>query len=286
MTVEGASPAGEPGTPEALVRAAASRLSAASSRRPRLLLILGSGLGGLADAVETDVEVAYADIPGFGVSRVEGHAGRLLIGGLEGVDVLVMAGRVHLYEGHPPAVVAHPVRVARRLGAEILFVTNAAGGIAPALEPGSLMLIEDHINLMGANPLAGAVFGGETRFPDMTRAYDPELADLFAARAADHGVPVERGVYCAVPGPSFETPAEVRMLGRLGADAVGMSTVPEVIAARAQGMRVAGLSLITNRAAGLAAGPLGHAEVHEVARAAAGTLEKVARAFVRALGDT
>lgn len=273
-------------TPEALVEAAAARVSDASSRRPRVLAILGSGLGGLAEAVETDAEVPYAEVPGFGVSRVEGHAGRLLIGELEGVDALIMAGRVHLYEGHPPAVVAHPVRVARRLGAEILFVTNAAGGIAPELEPGSLMLIEDHINLMGANPLAGPVFGDEERFPDMTRAYDPELADLFAARAADLGVPVERGVYCAVPGPSFETPAEVRMLGRLGADAVGMSTVPEVIAARAQGMRVVGLSLITNRAAGLAAGPLGHAEVHDVARAAAGTLERVVRGFVRALGNT
>lgn len=286
MTADAGPFAPGPETREALVEAAAARVSEASSRRPRVLVILGSGLGGLAEAVQPDAEIPYAEVPGFGEARVEGHAGRLRIGGLEGVDALVMAGRVHLYEGHSPAVVAHPVRVARRLGAEILFVTNAAGGIAPGLEPGSLMLIEDHINLMGANPLSGPVFGGEERFPDMTRAYDPELADLFAARAADLGVPVERGVYCAVSGPSFETPAEVRMLGRLGADAVGMSTVPEVIAARAQGMRVVGLSLITNRAAGLSAGPLDHAEVQEVGRAAAGTLERVARAFVRALGDT
>jgi purine-nucleoside phosphorylase len=275
-----------PASAEALVEEAAARLAGELPAPPRLLIILGSGLGGLADAVDAHAVVPYADIPGFGVSRVEGHAGHLQIGRLEGVDALVMAGRVHLYEGHGPAVVAHPIRVARALGADTLFVTNAAGGIAPELEPGGLMLIEDHINLMGANPLAGPVFGYEERFVDMTQAYDPALADLFAERAADHGVPVARGVYCGVLGPSFETPAEVRMLGRLGADAVGMSTVPEVIAARSAGMRVIGLSLITNRAAGLSETPLGHAEVHEVARAAAGTLERVARAFVRALGES
>ena len=273
-------------SPEELVGAAVARLSGELRTRPRLLVILGSGLGGIADAVEVDASIPYGEIPGFGVSEVMGHAGRLLAGRLEGVDALVMAGRVHLYEGHAPAVVAHPIRTARALGVDTLFVTNAAGGISPELEPGSLMLIEDHINLMAANPLVGPVYGDEERFPDMSRAYDRELTDLFADRAADEGVPVARGVYCGVLGPSFETPAEVRMLARLGADAVGMSTVPEVLAARSAGMRVIGLSLITNRAAGLSAAPLGHEEVFEVARVAGEKLERVARAFVRALGET
>ncbi|HSM35651.1 MAG TPA: purine-nucleoside phosphorylase [Longimicrobiales bacterium] len=274
------------GSPEELVRAAVERLSGELRTRPRLLVILGSGLGGIADAVEVEASIPYGEIPGFGISGVTGHAGRLLGGRLEGVDALVMAGRVHLYEGHPPAVIAHPIRTARALGADTLFVTNAAGGISPELEPGSLMLIEDHINLMAANPLVGPVYGDEERFPDMSRAYDRELTDLFADRAADQGVPVARGVYCGVLGPSFETPAEVRMLGRMGADAVGMSTVPEVLAARSAGMRVVGVSLITNRAAGLSATPLGHDEVFDVARVAGGKLERVTRAFVRALGET
>lgn len=269
---------------EAAVAAAVEFLSARVSARPRVLVILGSGLGGLADAVETPASVLYADIPGYATPSVDGHAGRLLVGAIEGVEALVMAGRYHLYEGHEPDAIAHPVRVARALGADTLFVTNAAGGIAPELSPGRLMLIEDHINLMGASPLHGPVFGDEERFPDMTRAYDPELGELFAARAADEGVTVDRGVYCAVPGPSFETPAEVRMLARMGADAVGMSTVPEVLAARSAGMRVIGLSLITNRAAGLSDAPLGHDEVRAVGLAAEDRLERVTRAFLRALG--
>lgn len=270
-------------SPEAAVAEAAEMLEARISRIPRLLMILGSGLGGLADVVDADASVPYEEIPGFAPSRVVGHAGRLIAGTLEGTPLLVMAGRYHLYEGHDARVVAHPVRVARALGAEMLFVTNAAGGISPRLVPGSLMIIEDHINFMGTNPLRGAVFGEELRFPDMTEAYDPELRALFAARAEALGIAVDAGVYCGVLGPSFETPAEIRAFARLGADAVGMSTVPEVIAARSAGMRVAGLSLITNHAAGLGEGTLGHEEVQEVGRAAAGRLERVARAFVGAL---
>lgn len=271
--------------PEAAVAAAAEFVGSRLSERPRLLLILGSGLGGLAEVAAATDSMPYADIPGFATARVEGHAGRLIAGSIEGVPTLVMAGRYHLYEGHDARSIAHPVRVAGALGADTLFVTNAAGGIAPELSPGSLMLIEDHINLTGTSPLRGPVFRGEERFPDMTRAYDPELGALFAARAAEEGVTVERGVYCGLLGPTFETPAEVRMLARLGADAVGMSTVPEVIAARAQGMRVIGLSLITNRAAGLSDAPLGHTEVQKVALAAAGKTERVTRAFLRALRE-
>ncbi|MEN8374526.1 MAG: purine-nucleoside phosphorylase [Gemmatimonadota bacterium] len=272
-------------SPKAAVRAAVQMLEEHLPERPRLLLILGSGLGGLADAVDVTASFPYDEIPGFAASAVQGHAGRLLLGELEGVSALVMAGRYHLYEGHEPSVIAHPVRVAAAVGADTLFVTNAAGGIAPGLDPGSLMLIEDHINMMAANPLRGPVFGDEERFQDMTRAYDPDLLELFSDCAAEVGETVARGVYCAVLGPSFETPAEVRMLERLGADAVGMSTVPEVIAARSAGLRVAGMSLITNHAAGLTGAELDHTEVQEVGRAAAGRLEKLARAFVRALGE-
>ncbi len=245
---------------DAVVRAA-EYLRERLGVRPTVALILGSGLGELAEAVEDPVVVPYSDIPGFAPSTVAGHRGRLVAGRLEGVDVLAFQGRYHAYEGHDPAALATPVRTARALGADTLIVTCAAGGINRAFGPGTLMLLTDHLNFMGRNPLVGPVHGGETRFPDMTEPYDRELRDVAAAVAREAGVGITEGIYAAVLGPSYETPAEIRMLERLGADAVGMSTVPEVIAARAGGMRVLGIALITNAAAGISGALLDHEEV-------------------------
>ncbi|RMH11091.1 MAG: purine-nucleoside phosphorylase, partial [Gemmatimonadetes bacterium] len=191
----------------------------------------------------------------------------------------------HAYEGHPMEVLCAPVRVARRLGVHTCIFTNAAGGAAPRLGPGSLMLIDDHINLLWRSPLAGPVLDGETRFPDMSAPYDPALQRLALEVARDARVPLERGTYAAVLGPSYETPAEVRMLRWMGADAIGMSTVPEVITARAAGLRVLGFSLITNRAAGLSGQPLSHDEVVEVGRRAGARLEGILRGVLRRLPD-
>jgi len=230
---------------------------------PRVVLVLGSGLGALADEVESPTRISYGDIPGFPRSTVEGHAGALVLGRLEGVPVAVMAGRFHLYEGWTVEEVVHPVRSLLGLGAEVLLVTNAAGGIRRAFAPGTLMLISDHVNFTGNNPLTGPVQEGEARFPDMSEAYDGKLREVVREVARDRGIPLAEGVYAALHGPSYETPAEVRILERLGADAVGMSTVPEVIVARARGARVVGISCITNAAAGLTPEPLSHGEVIE-----------------------
>ncbi|MFQ5347530.1 MAG: purine-nucleoside phosphorylase, partial [Rhodothalassiaceae bacterium] len=227
---------------------------------PATALILGSGLGRFAEAMEVAAEIPYADIPGFPVSTVAGHAGRLLIGTAAGLPLAAMQGRMHLYEGYPAARLAIPIRTLRLLGVERLIVTNAAGSLRKAWGPGTLMAIRDHINLSGHNPLAGPNderFGA--RFFDMSEAYDPALRARLAAAARAEGIPLCEGVYVQVLGPNFETPAEVRMLSRMGADAVGMSTVPECLVARHAGMRVLGLSLITNHAAGIA----GHALSHE-----------------------
>ena len=228
---------------------------------PSVALILGSGLGELAERIEGPVRIAYDEIPGFAASTVAGHAGRLVAGRLEGVQVLAFQGRYHAYEGHDPSELATPVRTARGLGAETLIVTCAAGGVNRDFGPGTLMLLSDHLNFMARNPLVGPVREGETRFPDMTEPYDEELRRLARDVAREQGVDVAEGVYAAVLGPSYETPAEIRMLERLGADAVGMSTVPEVIAARAGGVRVLGIALITNAAAGISGAPLNHEEV-------------------------
>jgi purine-nucleoside phosphorylase len=231
--------------------------------RPRVAIVAGSGLGLLADRVREAQRIRYAEIPGFPEPGVAGHKAELVAGTLASVPVVVQAGRFHFYEGHPPETVTLPVRVFDRLGVRTLIVTNAAGGIRRTFRPGALMLIADHINLMGRNPLAGPVVRGEDRFPDMSAPYDPALAALAhdAARAAQ--IPLEAGVYAGVLGPSYETPAEIRMMERLGADAVGMSTVPEVLVARARGLRVLGFSVITNLAAGLGVEPLSHADVLE-----------------------
>jgi purine-nucleoside phosphorylase len=233
---------------------------------PRAVLVLGSGLGGLADEIEEPVSIPFDQIPGFPrrTQELVGHAGRLVVGRFEGVEVAAMQGRFHLYEGWTPAQVALPVRALAALGTQALLLTNAAGGLRPGMEPGDLMLIADHINLMGQNPLIGPVAPGELRFPDMSEPYDRAFRDAAEAVALELGISVTQGVYAALPGPSYETPAEIRMLARLGADAVGMSTVPEVLVARALGVRCLGISCITNLAAGLGGATLSHAEVMEV----------------------
>jgi purine-nucleoside phosphorylase len=253
---------------------------------PEVHAVLGSGLGALSEAVEDAVSIPFSDLPGFPPSGVEGHAGRFVAGTLEGRRVLVQAGRFHFYEGHPGATVVAPVRLGARLGAGTLLVTNAAGGVNPAFEPGTLMLIRDHLNLIFRNPLMGPVESGEPRFPDMSEAYDGELRETARRVARGLGIRLSEGVYAAVSGPSYETPAEIRMLGLLGADAVGMSTVPEVIVARSRGLRVLGISLITNPGAGLHPGRLSHAEVVEAGAAAAGTFQSFVRGILRDLpGD-
>ncbi len=252
---------------------------------PRAGLVLGSGLSGFADRLEGAVTVPYAEIPGFPVSRVAGHPGRLVVGELRGeggaVTVAAMQGRVHAYEGWPAEDVAFGARVLCGLGARVLLVTNASGGVNPELAAGDLVRITDHLNLSGQNPLVGendARVG--PRFPDLSDAYDPRLGALLEDTAARLGIPLRRGVYACVLGPSYETPAEVRMLRTLGADLVGMSTVPEVIAARHMGVPVCGISVVTNPAAGLSARALSHAEVQEVAERVRDRLGALVAAFL------
>ena len=246
-------------------------------RVPQVGVVLGSGLGEFADSVAEPSPVAYADIPHFKSVSVAGHAGRLVMGRIGPVSVAVLQGRIHYYEGHDIGDVVFPVRVLAALGIRSLLLTNAAGGINPEWRPGDLMVIRDHINLMGINPLRGA--NDERlgpRFPDMSAVYDPSFQDIIAAALGEIGRPARRGVYLALSGPSYETPAEIRMLAALGADAVGMSTVPEAISARHMGLRVAGISCITNLAAGISAQPLSHQKVTE-------TAERVKNDFIRLL---
>ena len=251
--------------------------------KPRVAIILGSGLGAVADAVESAIRIPQSAIPGFPEPGAPGHKGELVAGTLERVPLVVQSGRFHLYEGHTAEVAALPTRVFARLGVGTLIVTNAAGGIRHTFRPPTLMLIADHINLMFRNPLVGPVAEGDQRFPDMSDPYDPALRASARAVAKLDGIPLEEGVYAALLGPSFETPAEIRMLERLGADAVGMSTVPEVIAARARGVRCLGFSSITNVAAGLSAQKLSHAEVLEAGKQVAGQLERLIRGVLKGL---
>ena len=244
-------------------KAAAAIRSRTGDDEPSIGLILGSGLGGLSRSISQSTRLPFAEIPGFPAATVAGHDGALIVGQLGGQRVAALSGRFHMYEGHPAALAAFPVRVLHALGARVLFVSNAAGGISPRLAVGDLMMISDHLNLMGANPLVGGAEDGEVRFPDMTDAYDPGLRRSLRTTAEKLGIPLREGVYAGLLGPSYETPAEVKMLRGLGADAVGMSTVPEVIVARALGMRVAGVSCITNAAAGVTGAALSHTEVLE-----------------------
>ncbi|HUQ81594.1 MAG TPA: purine-nucleoside phosphorylase [Gemmatimonadaceae bacterium] len=246
-------------------------------------IILGSGLGGLAARIEDAVSVPFAEVPGFPTATVVGHAGRLIAGTLAGRRVIALAGRFHMYEGHDAALAGFPVRVLHALGARTLFVSNAAGGVNAGFEPGDLMVIRDHLNLMFRNPLIGALEPGDERFPDMSEPYDAALSRLLHEQAAAIGFPLREGVYCGLLGPTYETLAEVRMLAKLGADAVGMSTVPEVIVARALGMRVAGVSCITNHAAGISPHPLSHTEVLETTALVAERFEALVERFVGAL---
>ncbi|MFN8092111.1 MAG: purine-nucleoside phosphorylase [Vicinamibacteria bacterium] len=256
---------------------AAAAVRARTSLRPTVGVVLGSGLGAFADTLTDAVSVPFSEIPHFPASTVAGHGGALVVGRSGGVTVAVMKGRVHFYEGYPLADVVFPVRVLGRLGVRTLVVTNAAGAINPVFAPGELMVIEDHVNLLG-NPLLGSneeALG--PRFPDMSEAYDRKLRDAAEAACGAAGVKCHRGVYVAMTGPSYETPAEIRMARVLGADAVGMSTVPEVIAARHMGVRVVGLSCLTNMAAGILDRKLDHKEVLE-------TGERVKAALLDVLG--
>jgi purine-nucleoside phosphorylase len=246
-------------------------------------IILGSGLGRLTDRIANRVVVPYGDIPGFPPPTVVGHSGSVVTGKLAGRSVIALSGRVHMYEGHEAAQAGFPVRVLHELGVRTLIVTNAAGGIRRTLKPGDIMLLRDHINLMFRNPLIGAVQENEKRFPDMSEPYDLALQSLARDVAVSQELHLQEGVYAALLGPTYETPAEVRMLGVLGADAVGMSTVPEVIVARARGMRVAGFSCITNLASGISSVPITHAEVLETTLIASARMSALVAGIVERL---
>jgi purine-nucleoside phosphorylase len=268
----------------ARIEAAVAFIRATSPLVPRIAMTLGSGLGALADDIERGAAIPYAEIPTFPRSTVEGHAGRLVLGHLDGAPVVAMHGRVHYYEGHGITDVVFPLRVMWALGAEIFIVTNSAGGINRQWKAGDLMVIADHINFMGTNPLIGRndpALG--PRFPDLSGAYDPELIGVAERAAAAEGISIRKGVYVAVSGPNYETPAELRMLGRWGADAVGMSTVPEVIAARHVGMRVLGISAITDMATGEQVQPVSHEDVLATARALEPQFVALVRRIVRDL---
>ncbi len=242
--------------------------------KPRVALILGSGLGSLADEIE-GVSIPYEEIPHFPVPKVPGHKGNLVMGELEGKKVVAMQGRCHYYEGYSLEEITYPVRVMKELGAAILMVTNAGGGINKDFKPGDLMLITDHINFMGGNPLRG-----RRKFIDMTFTYDKNLIELTERIAKDQGIEIKKGVYIAVPGPNYETPSEIKAFEKLGADAVGMSTVPEVIVAKSLGMRVLGISCITNMAAGILKKPLSHKEVIETTKKVETKFKKLVREII------
>lgn len=244
------------------------------TRAPSVALVLGSGLGRVSESITDPLRIPYEEIPGFPRATVAGHSGALVAGIWEGVEVVAMQGRFHLYEGWTPAEVAFPLRVLAALGASSVVLTNAAGALSHALRPGQLMLITDHLNFMFRNPLVGRAHPGEFRFPDLSAAYDPEYRGWTLEAAAELGITLAEGVYAGVLGPSYETPAEIRMLAQLGADAVGMSTVPEAIVAAAIGLRVLAISTITNYGAGLG-GALSHEEVLQVGQESSGDLQRL-----------
>lgn len=252
---------------------------------PELAIVLGSGLGALADSPEARAgwSIAFTDLPGFPAPTVQGHGGRLVFCEFEGRKVALQAGRFHFYEGHPMPLVVAPMRLYGRLGAGTVLLTNAAGALNPGFGVGELMALTDHINLFGTNPLIGPNVGPGPRFPDMTAVYDPALRAHLHECATRLGQTLREGVYLGLTGPSYETPAEIRAFRTLGADAVGMSTVPEAIVARHEGMRVAGISCLCNMAAGILPQALTHQEVLEAGAAAAGQFEALVRAFVRDL---
>jgi purine-nucleoside phosphorylase len=273
-----------PAEQSARIDALEAAVRARSDLVPQVGIVLGSGLGGLADDLEDAVAIPFADLPGWPAATAPGHVGRLLLGRLGGTPVVMLQGRFHLYEGNDPGLVVQPVLLFRRLGAEIVVLTNAAGGVDPGFGPGTLMVISDHLNLTGRTPLLGPN-ADQTgpRFPDLTDAYSPRLRSALKAAGAAEGVPLEEGVYVGLIGPEYETPAEVRMLRGLGADAVGMSTVLECIAARWAGLEVCGVSLVTNAGAGYSGEPLSHDEVMAAGAEAGPRLARVIRRFLSEL---
>ncbi len=256
------------------------------SVEPRIALVLGSGLGGFADDFEESVGIPYEEIPGYVRSTAQGHAGRLVIGKIDSVPVLAMQGRVHYYEGYALEEVTFPIRTFGLLGVKTVVLTNAAGGINVQLSQGGLMVISDHLNLMGINPLRGPNderFG--PRFPDMSAVYSPQLQEIVVDEARAIGVEVRRGIYGALSGPSYETPSEIHMLRNLGADAVGMSTVPEAIVARHMGLEVLGISCITNMAAGISDEPINHEEVMATGDRVRETFAELLRRVISAINN-
>lgn len=265
----------------ARAEAAAKFIRVRAKLRPEIAVVLGSGLGAFADELESAMRIPYARIPNFPRSTAVGHAGQLVIGKVFGISVAAMQGRVHLYEGYSPAEVVFPMRALWRFGIRAVILTNAAGGINLSFKQGALVIIRDHINLLGANPLTGLNddrFG--PRFPDMTAAYDKNFRNAALEEARRLQIEIHEGVYAAVPGPSYETPAEIRYLRTIGADLVGMSTVPEVIAARHLGIRVLGISCVTNMAAGIWDQPLSHKEVLETGQRVSGQFVALLRAVI------
>jgi purine-nucleoside phosphorylase len=273
-------PADQPARLDALEAAVRAR----SDLVPELGIVLGSGLGGLAAELTDAVAIPFAELPGWPPATAPGHEGRLLLGRIEGRPVAMLQGRLHLYEGNDAGLVVQPVLLFRRLGATAVLLTNAAGGLDPTFQPGTLMLVTDHVNLTGRNPLNGPNADSiGPRFPDLTDAWSPRLRAQLAAAAAAEGVDVAEGVYIGLTGPSYETPAEVRLYARLGGQAIGMSTVLECIAARWAGLDVCGISLVTNAGAGYSGEPLTHEEVMEAGREAGPRMIRLVRRFVRDL---
>ena len=263
---------------------AARTIRARVKQEPRVAVVLGSGLGGFADDFEDAVAIPYEDIPGFVRSTAQGHAGRLVVGRIDQVPILAMQGRVHYYEGYSMEEVTFAIRTFKLLGIKTLLLTNAAGGINVQLSQGALMVISDHLNLMGVNPLRGANderFG--PRFPDMSAVYSPALQEIVVEEARALGIELRRGIYAALSGPNYETPSEIHLLRNCGADAVGMSTVPEAIVARQMDMEVLGISCITNMAAGISDEPINHDEVMETGNRVRSTFTQLLRRVVSRL---
>jgi purine-nucleoside phosphorylase len=275
-------PADQPVRLDALEAAVRER----SDLRPRVGIVLGSGLGGLADDLVDAVSIPFAELPGWPAATAPGHVGRLVLGRLGATDVAMLQGRFHVYEGNDPGLVVQPVLLFRRLGAQVVVLTNAAGGVDPSYGPGTLMVIRDHLNLTGRTPLLGPNADAiGPRFQDLTDAWSPRLRAALRAAGEAESVALEEGVYAGLLGPQYETPSEVRMLRTLGADAVGMSTVLEAIAARWAGLEVCGVSLVTNAGAGYSGQPLSHEEVLAAGAEAGPRLARVIRRFVANLGD-
>ena len=251
---------------------------------PEIAIVLGSGLGDYAEAIRVEYELPYSEIEGFPVSTVPGHAGKFIFGYIDEIPVVCMKGRVHYYEGYPITDVVLPARLMKLMGAKILFLTNAAGGVNTSFHAGDLMLIKDHISVFAPNPLIGANIDElGVRFPDMSTVYDVELQRIIKKAAKDNGIFLQEGVYAQLTGPSFESPAEIRMMRTLGCDAVGMSTVVEAIAANHMGMKICGISCISNLAAGRTANPLAHEEVQEAADMAAPNFKKLVTESVKGM---